>query len=161
MNGARPAPAVALAAPLTWDASALAWPALCACAAIAAIVPLWTGTFLPYQDAPQHLAGIRVMADLHSPRFAFEKWFEIDFGHAQYLGFYWPAALLARFLGPEAACRVLLSAVALALPAVFWMLLRSFDRDVRLAVFAPALFHTAPLYLGFFNFVASRLRSWS
>jgi hypothetical protein len=155
MNAARAAPAVALAAPATWDATALAWPALCACAAIAAIVPLWTGTFLPFQDAPQHLAAIRVLADFHSPPFAFEKWFEIDLARSQYLGFYLPAALLARFVGPEAACRLVLSAIALALPAVFWMFLRSFDRDVRLAVFAPALFHTAPLYLGFFNFVAS------
>ena len=32
---------------------------------------------------------------------------------------------------------------------------RPFDRDPRLSVFAPALFPTAPLYLGFFNFVES------
>jgi len=153
MNGARAVPAVAV--PVAWDATALAWPALCACAAIAALVPVWAGTFLPYQDAPQHLAAIRVLADYHASPFAFDKWFEIDLARSQYLGFYLPAALLSRFVGPETACRIVLSAIALALPAVFWMLLRSFDRDARLAVFSPALFHTAPLYLGFFNFVAS------
>src|SRR2546421_5463270 len=35
------------------------------------------------------------------------------------------------------------------------MLLGAFGRDRRLAVFAPAVFHTVPLYLGFFNFIES------
>ena len=150
-----PARAVALAAPLGWDAAAFAWPALCALAAAAAVLPLWAGRFLPFQDAPQHLAAIRVLADYDAPAFAFRRWFEIDLARSQYLGFYLPAALLARMLGPEAACRAVLSAIAFALPAAAWMFLRSFDRDPRLAVFAPALFPTAPLYLGFFNFVES------
>jgi hypothetical protein len=155
MNGARPARAIALAAQVAWDAGALAWPALCLCAALAAIAPLWIGRFLPYQDAPQHLAAVRVLADYHAQPFAFEKWFEIDLPRSQYLGFYLPAALLSRLFGPEIACRLVLSAIALALPAATWMFLRSFGRDVRLAVVSPALFHTAPLYLGFFNFVES------
>src|SRR5205814_5521506 len=155
MNQPRPARAIAVVAPLALDAGALVWPALCACAALAAVFPLWVGRFLPYQDAPQHLAAIRVLADYHAPGFAFEKWFEIDLLRSQYVGFYLPAALLSRVCGPEVACRLVLSAIALALPAATWMFLRSFGRDVRLAVFAPALFHTAPLYLGFFNFVES------
>ncbi|HWE23762.1 MAG TPA: hypothetical protein VG496_07450 [Myxococcales bacterium] len=155
MNESRPARAIAIAAPFVWDASALVWPALCLCGAIGAIAPLWVGRFLPFQDAPQHLAAIRVLAEYHSPRFAFEKWFEIDLLRSQYLGFYLPAAGLSRLFGPEAACRLVLSVIALAIPAASWMFLRSLGRDVRLAVFSPALFHTAPLYLGFFNFVAS------
>jgi hypothetical protein len=151
----RPARAIAMAAPLGWDAAAIGWPALCALAAVASVVPLWAGRFLPFQDAPQHLAAIRVLADYGSPAFGFERFFEIDLARSQYLGFYLPAALLARLLGPEVACRIVLSLIALALPAAGWMFLRSFDRDPRLAVLAPALFHTAPLYLGFFNFVES------
>ena len=125
MNQARSARAIAIPAPIAWDAGALAWPALCLCAGIAAIVPLWMGRFLPYQDAPQHIAAIRVLADYHASRFAFEKWFEIDLLRSQYLGFYLPAALLARVWGPETACRLVLSAIALALPAAAWMFLRS------------------------------------
>jgi hypothetical protein len=150
-----PPRALALAVPLGWDAAALAWPALCALAAVASVVPLWTGRFLPFQDAPQHLASIRVLADYGAPGFGFQRFFEIDLARSQYLGFYLPAAALAHLFGPEAACRIVLSLVAFALPAAFWMFLRSFDRDPRLAVLAPALFHTAPLYLGFFNFVES------
>ncbi|MFL5309433.1 MAG: hypothetical protein ACJ79H_03155 [Myxococcales bacterium] len=155
MQRPQPARALALAAPLGWDAAAVAWPALCALAAVASVVPLWAARFLPFQDAPQHLAAIRVLADYHAPAFGFERFFEIDLARSQYLGFYLPAALLARLFGPEAACRIVLSLVALALPAAAWAFLRSFDRDARLAVLAPALFHTAPLYLGFFNFVES------
>ena len=155
MERAPPARALALAAPVGWEAAAPAWPALCALAAVASVVPLWAGRFLPFQDAPQHLAAIRVLADYGSPAFGFQRFFEIDLARSQYLGFYLPAALLARLFGPEAACRIVLSLIAFALPAAGWMFLRSFDRDPRLAVLAPALFHTAPLYLGFFNFVES------
>ena len=49
----------------------------------------------------------------------------------------------------------MLSLIAIATSAAFWMLLGAFGRDRRLAVFAPAIFHTTPLYLGFFNFVES------
>src|SRR5581483_4268569 len=35
------------------------------------------------------------------------------------------------------------------------MLLGALGRDRRLAVFAPAVFHTLPLYLGFFNYLES------
>src|SRR5712692_5968815 len=133
MERPQPARALAFPAPLGWEVGALAWPALCVLAAVAAVVPLWAGRFLPFQDAPQHLAAVRVLADYGNPVFAFRRWFEIDLARSQYLGFYLPAALLARVAGPEAAGRIVLSLVALALP----------------------LFHTAPLYLGFFNFVES------
>jgi hypothetical protein len=145
---------LALPAP-TARARVSAWPLLAAVAATAAAVPFWTSRLLPYQDAPQHLAAIRILADYGNPSFAFQRWFVLDFHRLQYLGFYLPAAALAKLVGPEAACRLLLSAVALALVGAFGMLLSAFDRDPRLAVFAPLAVHTAPLYLGFFNFVES------
>ncbi|GAC1337180.1 MAG: hypothetical protein NVSMB23_03310 [Myxococcales bacterium] len=131
------------------------WAALAGAAGLAAALPLWSSRFLPFQDAPQHLAAVRVIADYGDPFFGFQRFFEIDLGRWQYLGFYLPAALFAKAVGPDAAVRLVLTLVALALPAAAWMLLGAFGRDRRLAVFAPAVFHTAPLYLGFFNFVSS------
>ena len=96
-----------------------------------------------------------MLADYHSPGFAFDRWFELDLGRLQYLGFYLPAAAIARATGPDAAVRIMLSLIAVATSAAFWMLLGAFGRDRRLAVFAPAVFHTTPLYLGFFNFIES------
>ena len=133
----------------------LLWPALVALASLGSVVPLWSSELLPFQDAPQHLASIRVLADYHTAAFGFEKWFEIDLFKLQYLGFYLPAAALAKLFGPDAACRILLSLIGLALPASVWMLLGAFGRDRRLAVFAPAVFHSMTLYLGFFNYVES------
>jgi hypothetical protein len=147
---------IAVASPLPRAAAQdLTWPLLVAGAAAAAVVPLWSSEVLPFQDAPQHLASIRILADYHTASFGFERWFEIDLARLQYLGFYLPAAALAKLVGPDQACRIVLSVVAFALPASFWMLLGAFGRDRRLAVFAPPIFHTMPLYMGFFNFVES------
>jgi hypothetical protein len=131
------------------------WAALAAVAGIASALPLWSSELLPFQDAPQHVATVRVLADYANPVLGFARWFEIDLRRLEYLGFYLPAAAIAKLVGAQAACRVVLTLVALALPAAAWMFLAAFDRDRRLAVFAPALFHTATLYLGFFNFVES------
>lgn len=133
----------------------LAWPALALVASLAAAAPLWSSALLPFQDAPEHVAAIRVLADLHTPGFGFERWFQIDLARLQYLAFYLPAAFFSRWLGPQAACRLLLSLIVLALPLAVWMLLGAFGRDRRLAVLAPAVFHSQTTYLGFFNFVES------
>ena len=146
--------AVALPRPAL-AAHELVWPALVALATAAALAPLWASELLPYQDAPQHVAAVRVLADYHAPGLAFDRWFEIDLGRLQYLGFYLPAAAIARITGADVAVRVMLSLIAIATSAAFWMFLGAFGRDRRLAVFAPAVFHGMPLYLGFFNFVES------
>jgi hypothetical protein len=132
-----------------------AWPALALVATVAAVVPLWSSALLPFQDGPEHLAAIRVLADFHTPGFGFEHWFQIDLARLQYLAFYLPAAGLSKWMGPQAACRVMLSLIALALPVSVWMLLGAFGRDRRLAVLAPAVLHSQTTYLGFFNFVES------
>jgi hypothetical protein len=133
----------------------LVWPLLVALSTAAAIAPLWVSELLPYQDAPQHLAAVRVLADYHTPGLGFDRWFELDLGRLQYLGFYLPAAAIAKVAGAGAAVRLMLSLIAVATSAAFWMFLGIFGRDRRLAVFAPAVFHTTALYLGFFNFIES------
>lgn len=152
----RPAEAVAVALPGPLALSAdLIWPLVVALATAAAVVPFWSSELLPYQDAPQHIAAVRVLADYHTPGLAFERWFQPDLGRLEYLGFYLPAAAIARVTSAETAVRVVLSLIAVAWVGAFWMFLGAMGRDRRLAVFAPALLHTAPLYLGFFNFVES------
>jgi hypothetical protein len=96
-----------------------------------------------------------MLAARGSAALATRRWFDVDFAHAQYTGFYLPASWLARIVGPDDAIRVMLTLVALLLPLAAWKLLRAFGCDPRLAVFAPAIFHTAPLYIGVYNFVAA------
>jgi len=56
------AEAVALAIPRpALAAHEIVWPALLAISTVAAIAPLWASELLPYQDAPQHLAAVRVL----------------------------------------------------------------------------------------------------
>lgn len=131
------------------------WAALVALATAASVAPLWSSELLPFQDAPQHVAAVRVLADWGRAGLQFPHWFQLDLSRSQYLGFYLPAALLAKAVGPQAACRLVLTLIGLALPAAAWMLLGTFGRDRRLAIFAPALFHSSVLYIGLFNFVAS------
>lgn len=131
------------------------WPTAALLAGVAAAVPLWCSRFLPYQDAPQHLAAVTVLAGRGLAADASRRFFQIDFANAQYSGVYLAAASLARIVGPDTAIRLLLSAVALLLPLAAWMLLGSFGRDRRLAVFAPVLFQTVPLFIGLYNFVAA------
>src|SRR5213075_1082608 len=108
-----------------------------------------------FQDAPQHLAAVTILAGRGSAADISRAFFGVDFAHAQYSGVYLAAAALARIVGPDTAIRVLLSCAALLLPLAAWMLLGSFGRDRRLAVFAPALFQTFPLFIGVYNFVAA------
>ena len=131
------------------------WPALAALSGALAAVPLWCSHFLPFQDAPQHLAAVTLLAQTGREALLTRPWFEIGFAHAQYTGFYLPAMWLARIVGADDAIRILLTLIALAMPLAAWQLLRAFGRDVRLSVFAAPLFHTAPLYIGVYNFVAA------
>ncbi|HEY5677627.1 MAG TPA: hypothetical protein VIR81_12600, partial [Myxococcales bacterium] len=79
--------AVALPRPLALPQE-LIWPLLLALATAAAIVPFWSSELLPYQDAPQHIAAVRVLADYHTPGLGFDRWFQPDLGRLEYLGFY-------------------------------------------------------------------------
>src|SRR5436190_1098386 len=133
----------------------LVWPTLACLSGVAAAAPLWCSRFLPFQDAPQHLAALTLLSQQGSAALVTRPWFRVEFAGAQYSGFYIPALWLARFVGPDVAIRILLTISALLLPLAAWMLLRSFQRDPRLALFAPVLFHTAPLYIGVYNFVAA------
>jgi hypothetical protein len=122
---------------------------------VAAAVPLWCSRFLPFQDAPQHLAAVTVLAGQDAAASLSRPFFSVELAGAQYSGVYVPAMWMAKWIGPDASIRVLLTICALLLPLAAWMLLGSFGRDRRLAVFAPALFQTFPLFIGVYNFVAA------
>ncbi|HET9752295.1 MAG TPA: hypothetical protein VFP52_05020 [Myxococcales bacterium] len=155
-GGVRPVEAVAVALPRPLSLpQELIWPLIVALATAAAIVPFWSSELLPCQDAPQHIAAVRVLADYHTPGLGFDRWFQPDLGRLEYLGFYLPAAAIARVTSAATAVRIVLSLIAVAWVAAFWMFLGAMGRDRRLSVFAPAVLHTTPLYLGFFNFVES------
>ncbi len=80
----------------------------------------------------------------------------VSFGQSQYLLYDLVGALLTRALGDAVvANRVLLAAIALVWPFAFRALLRAIGRDERLALFAPMLFWSRALTIGFLPFVGS------
>src|SRR5213082_3081591 len=96
--------------------SRFAWPTAALLAGVAAAAPVWCSRFLPFQDAPQHLAAVTILAGRGSAADISRAFFHVDFAHAQYSGVYLAAAALARVVGPDAAIRLLLSCAALLLP---------------------------------------------
>ncbi len=123
---------------------------------MASVVPLWAGRYLPFTDLPQHVAAIATLRHWWDPAWKAQEYFTLDAGRSQYLLYYLVGTLLAFPLDTaERANLVLLSLTALAFPYALRSLLRALRADERLALFAPALFYSQALLIGFFNYVAA------
>ena len=82
--------------------------------------------------------------------------YDIAFARSQYLLYHSAGALLTRVVGDAVlANRVLLVAVAIALPLSVRAALRALDRDEGLAILACMPFLSRPLFVGFLPYVAS------
>ena len=125
-----------------------------AIAAVACVVPLWSGTLLPFSDMPEQVAVIATLRHWGDP--AWSGAYVLDVGKSQYVLYHLVGALLAVPLGSaELANLVLLSAVGLSSPYAFRSLLRALGRDERLALFAVPVFWSRPLVMGFLPYVAA------
>ena len=141
--------------PWTDPAHAL-WPFLLFACALANVVALWSGPYLPFTDLPQHAAAIATLRHWSDPQWKAQEYFTLALGRSQYLLYYLAGALLAFPLGSaELANLTLLSATALAFPLALRSLLRAVRGDERLALFAAPLFWSQSLLIGFFNYLAA------
>src|SRR6202011_4931609 len=91
--------------------------------AVALLAPIWSVTFPPLLDYPNHLARSFVLAHLNDPEFTFNRFYRADWGAYPYLGMDASLAILGRLFSIETAGRVFLSLCVLALPAAAWFLL--------------------------------------
>lgn len=123
--------------------------------ALFAVFPLWVVERPPFQDLPQHLAAIRVLADYEDPALAFERFFVLDLWRTQYIAYYLVTAALALPFGVTTANTLVLSVTLAATPYAMRSLLRSLGHDERLSVFTFPLLFNVHLMLGFLNFVAA------
>lgn len=132
------------------------WAWLLGACAVATAVPLWSAGHLPFTDLPQHVAAIGTLRHWWDPAWRSQESFTLAFGQTQYLLYYLVGAALAFPFGTaERANLVLLSLTAIAFPCSLRSLLRALRLDQRLALFAPALFWSQALLIGFFNYVAA------
>src|SRR6267143_1105180 len=142
---------------VSWtDAAHPLWPVLLLGCAVANVAALWSATYLPFTDLPQHAAAIASLRHWTDPQWQAQQYFTLALGRSQYLLYYLAGALLAFPLGnAERANLVLLSATALAFPYALRSLLRALRGDERLALFAAPLFWSQSLLIGFFNYLAA------
>ena len=142
--------------PSLTDAAHPLWKWLLRACALATVLPLWSAGHLPFTDLPQHVAAIATLRHWWDPVWRSQEYFTLALGQTQYLLYYLAGALLAFPLGTaERANLVLLSLTAVAFPYSLRALLRALRLDGRLALFAPALFWSQALLIGFFNYVSA------
>jgi hypothetical protein len=117
------------------------------------LVPIWSATFPPLLDYPNHLARSFVLAHVNDPEFTFNRFYRADWGAYPYLGMDASLAVLGRLFSIETAGRVFLSLCALALPAAAWFLLRQVNPgDDATALWALLIAYNVFFLEGFLNF---------
>ncbi len=118
--------------------------------------PLWAGRYLPFTDLPEHIATSATLRHWFDPAWHVHDTYRLAFGKSQYLAYHLVAALLdVTGEHPIFANRLLLTAVAIALPFSLRSLLRAFGNDERLALLACPLFWCRPLVIGFLPYMAA------
>lgn len=123
--------------------------------AAATAAPLFVVRFLPFTDAPEHVAAIATIARL-LPGGGGDHGYVAALSESQYFLYDLLGALGARALGDAVlANRLLLATAAFTWPFAFRSLLRALGRDDRLALLSPMLFWSRALVVGFLPFVAS------
>lgn len=121
--------------------------------AVATVVPIWIGRYLPLLDIPNHLSAIAVWHYYDDPRFDFSKYYTLNLAPLPYWAHYYFCHLLAYLVGVENANRIALTLYALALPTGTLLLARRFSRSPLLALFAFPLVWNFNLAEGFIAFV--------
>lgn len=124
--------------------------------AVANVLPLLAGRFLPFSDMPEHIAAIAAFGQWTDASFRIGEHYAFAIGESQYLLYHALGAALARVVGsPERANLLLLLATGIAWPYATRSLLRALGRDDRLALFACPIFWNHALIVGLLPFVAS------
>jgi hypothetical protein len=117
------------------------------------LVPIWSATFPPLLDYPNHLARSFVLAHVNDPEFTFNRFYRADWGAYPYLGMDASLAVLGRLFSIETAGRVFLSLCALALPAAAWFFLRQVNPgDDTTPLWALLIAYNVFFLEGFLNF---------
>lgn len=131
-----------------------AWSLIFWATTLASTVPLFATRYLPFTDTPEHTAAMATVARLlpgggGAP-------YEIAFGKSQYLLFHTVGAIVTRLVGDAVlANTALLVLVAAMWPVSMRALLRAFERDERLAIFAGMVFWNRATATGLEPYVAS------
>lgn len=132
------------------------WRGLLLAVALINAAPLWAARYLPFTDLPEHVAASATLRHWFDPAWHDRETYALAFGKSQYLAYHVAAALLdVTGHHPVLANRILLTAVAIALPFALRALVRAYGTDERLALLACPLFWCRPVVIGFLPYVAA------
>ena len=133
-----------------------AWRAALAVVAVATVAPLWLVPLPPFSDLPEQVAAVATIRHWWDASWQVPADYTFSFGKSQYVLYHALTALVAVPCGSaEVANKLMLTLAGLALAPALASLARALDRDERLAVFAPPVFWSRPLLMGFAPYVAS------
>ncbi len=121
--------------------------------AILASAPAWIVKHPPLQDAPFHLATLRVVHDFGNADLHLADFYRVNLSHTQYVFTYLLGSLLAYVVGVPFA-HVGISILYLAgTPLAIRQLLRALGKDERLSFFAIPLLVNSMFLLGFLPYL--------
>jgi len=135
------------------------WWAYAVCAT-AALVPLWSVTYLPMADLPQHAYQIHVWTHFDDAEYGYREQMEFQWFSPYLLGYaVWRA--LAFAMPIEAAGRVLVSLIVLSLPLSFLAWFQaSGQRERWWALLGFPLAFGVAFYLGILSFMLATPLAW-
>lgn len=127
---------------------------LLAAASLLATIPVWLASYPPMVDLPQHAAQIALLHNLQDRGFRFASLFRVNWFTPSLLG-YMAVYVLAPLFGIVAACKLVIAAALVGLPATTALLIRETGGDGYWALLTiPAMYGFSYTW-GFFNFVVA------
>ena len=71
-----------------------------------AMIPLWVPRLLPLLDLPNHLAAITIWNNYHSPKWGFQRFYDLNTPLVPYWGYYFPVHTLSWIFSVETKRRL-------------------------------------------------------
>lgn len=126
---------------------------LAACLILSTVI-VWGFKYPAGVDLPQHAHLFGVLANFHDPALGAGGFFDLQ-PITPYLLTYVVGALLAKLMGPLAATKSLLFAIALATPYTLWRWLRAIHGETSFAFWGFVLAFGYPYVWGFTSYAAA------
>jgi hypothetical protein len=121
-------------------------------------LPFWISPFVPLVDLPQHLAVASVIRHHGEPGWAFDRYYEVEWGAlTPYWSYYLVLDALSQVMSLDAASRVVLGLYALAVPWTGLALCGAFGAPRWTGLLFAPLALNSNLYFGFVAYVAGVL----
>lgn len=122
--------------------------------ALAAVLPLWVGEYLPMVDLPQHAAQLSIGLHWDDPEFGYPRYFHPNWMTNQRFA-YSVVHVFMSMLPLVPALKCTLSLAVVGVPLAVWLLLARVGADRWWALLAFPVAYNFCFYWGFLNFIVT------